>query len=608
MTKRKSVASAAVNPSIYKLLDRYHAIGPSHEKTELPNRMLHIIQTGEFDARPNRAGVSPTMLAITAGLGTVALALIQSGKSIPDHVSPSGETALDMACLAGEAAVALALIQTGKSKPGHLDSHGNTALMYACGIYISNPGMAAVISALIRTGQSKPGHIDSDNNSILTFVCGHRFADVALQLIQTGHSNPGHVDNDGNTALLLACKSHMHEVALRLIDTGESNPGHIDNQQNTALSLTCFLQQPSVALALVETDQVDINHRNLSGMSAIELATMSKLWGVVTAIQIRLGEIANPAIIDLNSDGFNPGRYDHIQVRRFLSESSTNMCFVINRQVFLTSKYELNRQMNDPRNIKFGCFQAGETQFDVSHNMVGIDYTDNANIDYDTEYLSLSSLFGLQILVKASEIDDIVDSPYASNVYSAVPENNILPAIISNAYIDGADGSSADHCQSGKPTEVYRIVRATLDCIKSRSRARARSGSGSESESRARARSGSRAATSPIHAVNIQYKTDVVSVQVNPETTTIGQLKADLLAQLIALGKIDDSPNKTVRLIFKGHVYKDDENGVVLSSLANPLYGITLQAMITEPVGGKSRRRRNPPASAARRRSARIHM
>lgn len=99
----------------------------------------------------NEFGYTPLILTCERKLPELALALIATGKSNPQHANINGDTALLLACQNNMPNVAMALIATGKSNPGQINKQGFTALIYAFRHKLSD-----VAVALLRTGESKP--------------------------------------------------------------------------------------------------------------------------------------------------------------------------------------------------------------------------------------------------------------------------------------------------------------------------------------------------------------------------------------------------------------------------------------------------------------------
>ena len=179
--------------------------------------------------------------------------LIQQNSNDVGVVDDRGYTALLFACNKQMSDIALALIKTGQSKPEHVTTSGNTALTVAC-----NNEMTEVALALIKTGQSKPEQVTALGNTALSFACNNKMTEVALALIKTGQSKPEHVNSDGNTALLFACNNKMTEVALALIATKQSKPEQANTNGNTALILALKNEMIDVAFAIISTQPITL--------------------------------------------------------------------------------------------------------------------------------------------------------------------------------------------------------------------------------------------------------------------------------------------------------------------------------------------------------------
>ena len=144
---------------------------------------------------------------------------IKSGRYDLGQVDSDGYTALIYACSNEMPDVAMALIQTGQSLPELASKIGFTALMYSC-----VHSMPDVAMALIQTGQSNPGQVDHINgNTALILACYYYLPEVAIALIQTGQSRPEQIDADGNTALDIAKRKNQKEV-VRLLETLDIQP------------------------------------------------------------------------------------------------------------------------------------------------------------------------------------------------------------------------------------------------------------------------------------------------------------------------------------------------------------------------------------------------
>lgn len=109
---------------------------------------------------------------------TLALELIATGKSNPNHIDsrtrtyyakdnhntiiyePTSWTALILACRECQTEIALALIATGESTPDHINSVGDTALIWACRNRLSE-----VVDALCNTDNYNPEQVNSQGET-----------------------------------------------------------------------------------------------------------------------------------------------------------------------------------------------------------------------------------------------------------------------------------------------------------------------------------------------------------------------------------------------------------------------------------------------------------
>ncbi len=419
--------------------------------------------------------------------------------------------------------VALLLIQSGKSNPEYVNKKGETALLYS--LY---EGLPDVALALIQTGKSRPEQVNVLGDTALIWACAISSSEVALALIQTGNSIPDQVNSNGNTALIYACKNNMTEIAIALIQTGDSMPEQV----------------------------------NLSGESALIIAKEKGLTEVVKLLNETINIMFN--IINLNATGFDQTAQESYKISSFLSESRDNICIKLNNSYFLTSKIVIKNTMADKVNIKYECKQAGDN--------VSI-YTKDSNIIYDTKYVSLSSIIGLQALVNYNEMEKIVNDKTSSTLFYITRTRKKLPSIISQMYIDGGEGMSADHCGTGKERYVYNIYAAQPMC-------------GEVEELNSSESQTSDAATSQ-NKLKIQYKGVAFPFPVT-ETDTIGEIKKLLLEKLMSENLIA-SINQNVKFIYKGKIYTDDS--ILLSSLENNPFDITLQSLVSPKTGGRKTRK-----------------
>lgn len=481
------------------------------------------------------------------------------------------------------------IISTKSFNPNEITEEGYSPLMYIMKsyFYISEKMNDDIIlsfyekmmSDLVSSGLSNLEHVDKEGNTALILACCEGILEMEnfiITMIKTGKSNPGKASNFGGTALMCACSFEMEDVALALIETGKSNPGQVqENLKTTALILACTNNLPEVALELIATGESKPFYKNKRGKTALDIASQipDDMQDVIDVLKDMKEEEESRTThitpeLDVNQEGFNAVAQERKLVKDHIAENKDNLVFMVNNNYYLTNKNELATQFRDKNHIKYGCLDAGDNEYDDDDDLVGIDFTGDANIDYENRYFSMSAIFGLQILVRASQIINILLKSNKNQLYVVQPTNITLPAIISNAYIDGASGSSADHCQTGKSTQVYTIERGV---------GRIFSSSVIETAT---------ATTTATNSVNILYK-GVTYPFTMDENTTLGQMKTLFLNALISKGDpLVKSLNFHVKFIYGGKIHIEDDK--LLKDIATPPFA--MQAMVSPKTGGKKKK------------------
>jgi len=84
--------------------------------------------------------------------------------------------------------VALELIKTGKSNPDHIDKAGCTALIWTCQPCLEEVTLEEVALELLKTGHSNHAQVDKKGYTALIWACRTGMKEVALKLIKMGQS------------------------------------------------------------------------------------------------------------------------------------------------------------------------------------------------------------------------------------------------------------------------------------------------------------------------------------------------------------------------------------------------------------------------------------
>ena len=309
---------------------------------------------------------------------------------------------------------------------------------------------------MIKTEKSNIEQIAGDGNTALMYACMSELENVALELIKTGKSRPEQISNKGNTALILACNGNMSNVALELIKTGISKPGQASINGNTALIWACYNNMPTVALELINTGEANINQININKKDALFLAKQNNMIDVIKAIENIINKVYTYNILNKGFDMIN--QESHV-IKDYLKENNNNVVFVINGKAFLSNKKNIEIMLDDKVHIKYACKRVGNAD-ENGRNVYILD----SNINQDITYFSMSPLIGMQIVVKYAEILNIVTNTLSSTLIGLESTNLILPGIMSEAFLMGRGGTSADHCQPNKETEVYKLVNIVPIC------------------------------------------------------------------------------------------------------------------------------------------------
>jgi ankyrin repeat protein len=596
----------SINTNKYDLIKTYMGDTPLIYaiKKKIPQIALALIATGKLNlGEINNKGKTALIYACSEGLNDVALSLLATGQSRPEQVSNDGSTALMYACSEGLNDVALALLATGQSRPEQVSNDGLTALMYAC-----SEGLNDVALALLATGQSRPEQVSNEGSTALIGACSQGLNDVALALLATGQSRPEQVSDIWQTTALLAAADNYNnripEVILALIETGNSRPDYISviNRGKTALIAMVdrfdktrnVEKQLDAVKALLATGQSLPDHEDMRGMTALDYAISRNIPQLEQLLeqedttltdQLPNTNVSNTPndvteIININANGFDQITQETHKISDFLTQSINNICIKSNNTYFLTTKDVIRQNLTSSVNIKYGCKQAGN----------GSRYILDSNIIRNTKYFSLNSIIGLQGVIDYNKIEEIISNQTSSQLFGIIPTDKKLPAIISEAFINGGSGVGADHCQTGKETTVYTITVAQplcgetneLDTKKSKKRQRVEEDSDDEDNT-------NMDVDEDPNQIKIQYKGQIFSFPIT-ETSNLEDVKRMLLEKLMADNLIT-SINSNVKFIYKGKIYKDNLNSVLLSSLENPPFGMTLQAMVNTITGGRKTRK-----------------
>ena len=342
------------------------------------------------------------------------------------------------------------------------------------------------------------------------------------------------------------------------IESGNFDSEEKDETGKNTLMVACLKGMEDVALALINTGKFNLYLLNNNGDNVFKFATQKNLTHVLAAFPRN--------IININETGFDTINQENVVIGDYLKENPYHVVLMINSSYYFTSKDAIKKQINNSANVKYGCLKAGDPE-DLDEVNI---YVQDENIIYDTLYFLLSSLFGLQILIELDSARKMMDIT-SGNMF-ILRKAITLPAIVSKQYADGEGGGmSADHCQTGKETDVYNVFSASADC-------------GRRPEQQVQE------IEKATNQVTILYKEGKYPIPIDGSTTT-DNLKELLLDSLKSKGIIEPDNNYNVRFIFKGKFLNDD---ILIEIKENP-FAFTIHAMVDVneiKAGIRTRRRR----------------
>jgi len=341
---------------------------------------------------------------------------------------------------------------------------------------------------------------------------------------------------------------------IELIRSNDWDPEEVYKNGYTALMIACFEGMDDVALELIASGKSNMYLMNNEGDNAFKYATEKNLLKVLDAFPKN--------IIDIRQTGFNAITQENVVIGDYLKQNPYNVVLMINNNYYLTSKDVIKKQINNAINIKYGCRKAGSQSI----------YVLDENIIYNIKYFSLSSLFGLQILIKLEDAKIMMDI-VSGNMF-ILKKSITLTSIVSQTFLDGMEGMSADHCQAGKATDVYIVFFASVNC---------------EVVQGSEAVQGSEESKDELTITNkltILYK-EVKYLMSIYDGITVEILKELFLDNLKVNGIVEYDKKFNVRFIVRGKILNEE----LFTEIKKNPSEITIQSMVTRIDGGKKTKR-----------------
>lgn len=239
-----------------------------------------------LNAQDKLRGASPLLLAAGAGHKDVVDCFIEAhnaGKGIDlNAADKNGETALILAINKDHDEICIALIQSGKTDPNHANANGYTALHRS--VSQGNPRITtALLTGPIpadvnqaNLGGSTPLHIAAAAGNL---------AMVEL-LINEGGADINAVDLAEDTPLHGAAESGHANIINTLIHKGSAEINAVNKAGNTPLHLAAASGKIEATKALLEAKDIQANIVNTDGISPLAFAEINARTEVCALIRV----------------------------------------------------------------------------------------------------------------------------------------------------------------------------------------------------------------------------------------------------------------------------------------------------------------------------------
>lgn len=250
--------------------------------------------------------------------------IIDSGKGYPQQVCEKGSNALLHAIVKKMPNVAIRLIETGIPQANLIYQDDElTPLMYAC-----THGFEDVVLKILDFGNCYINYVTQSGETAFMLACYRKMKRVCHRMLDLNCANISQISYNGISAFMVCCNSpEMDEIAIRIAkQTTDFHPNTPNHLGQTSLMWCIFHRNISVAHLLLDEiedcgiEQIDkdgdsslilavgsenidivrkilpkvtkehIIHRNLSGLSAIDIANGLELQDIYCLLSRKLEE------------------------------------------------------------------------------------------------------------------------------------------------------------------------------------------------------------------------------------------------------------------------------------------------------------------------------
>jgi ankyrin repeat protein len=157
-------------------------------------------------------------------------------------------------------------------------------------IWSARKGQSRALRLLIEVGKAEVNAKDMDGRTALSFAAEYGRLSVVEHLLQVRDICTEEPDNDGLTPLMYAAKKGQSEVAELFLELGKVDVGTVCRMERTALSWAANHNRVDLVRILLQAgNQVDVNHKDVSGLTPLALATKQGFREVMDEL-IKKGE------------------------------------------------------------------------------------------------------------------------------------------------------------------------------------------------------------------------------------------------------------------------------------------------------------------------------
>jgi hypothetical protein len=217
----------------------------------------------------NYKGETALSIACKKKNNEIAREIMDSKKFDPRAIDEEfGNTALINACQAKLETIALRLIETGNSIPEHVNKQNETALTIAISLGLEN-----LSNKLINVRGSSLSTTNFECGYALFNACKYKMLSTASLLLDTGYDRYDIKTKIGETFLMHACFNSMNDVCMRLIESKKcrhkaftiDDTNSFKTKDITALKIACRNENisPKVIYGILDLyDEQPVENRN----------------------------------------------------------------------------------------------------------------------------------------------------------------------------------------------------------------------------------------------------------------------------------------------------------------------------------------------------------